>query len=128
MPWRVVERRIGRAGGIKQRAGRQREWDRKYGEDAWMVGYVVDGQFVSQEEAIETIYQRSYAEHFADHPEDLEELIHTAKVLRNPHAIATTGVDLQVPAIMGYLKQRGLDLQGARKWWTSDPTGIARTR
>jgi hypothetical protein len=113
MPWRVVERRIGRAGGIKQRAGRQREWDRKYGEDAWMVGYVVDGRFVSQEEAIETIYERSYAEHFAEHPEDLAELVRTAKVLRNPHALATTGVDLQVPAIMAYLRKRGLELQGS---------------
>ena len=30
MGWRIVERRIGKAGGEKQRAGRQREWDRKY--------------------------------------------------------------------------------------------------
>lgn len=112
MPWRVVERRIGRAGGVKQREGRQREWDRKYGEDAWMVGYVVDGRFVPQDEAIETIYNRSYEQHFTEHPEDLEELLRTAKVLRNPHAMATTGVDLQVPAIMSYLKQRGLTLQG----------------
>lgn len=113
MPWRVVERRIGRAGGVKQRESRQRDWDRKYGEDAWMVGYVIDGCFVPQEEAIETIYNRSYEQHFAEHPEDLAELIQTAKVLRNPHALATTGVDLQVPAIMSYLEQRGLKLQGA---------------
>jgi hypothetical protein len=113
MGWKIVERRIGRAGGVKQREGRQREWDRKYGEDAWMIGYVVDGRFVPQEEAIEIIYNRSYAEHFAEHPEDLEELIRTAKVLRNPHAIATTGVDLQVPAIMSYLKERGLALSGS---------------
>jgi len=59
---------------------------------------------VPQEEAIETIYNRSYEEHFVQHPEDLEELIRTAKVLRNPHAIATTGVDLQVPAIMSYFE------------------------
>lgn len=113
MPWRVVERRIGRAGGVKQREGRQREWDRKYGEDAWMVGYVIDERFVPQEEAIETIYHRSYEQHFAAHPEDLEELIRTARLLRNPHAIATTGVDLQVPAIMAYLKQKGLELRGS---------------
>jgi hypothetical protein len=113
MAWKVVERRIGRAGGVKQLEGRQREWDRKYGEDAWMVGYVIDGGFVPQEEAIGTIYNRSYEQHFAEHPEDLEDLIKTAKVLRNPHAMATTGVDLQVPAIMSYLKQRGLALQGA---------------
>lgn len=29
MGWRVVERRLGKAGGVKQRTGRQREWDRK---------------------------------------------------------------------------------------------------
>lgn len=78
-----------------------------------MIGYVIDGDFVPQEEAIETVYNRSYEEHFAAHPEDLAELIRTAKVLRNPHAIATTGVDLQVPAIMAYLKRQGLELAGA---------------
>ena len=31
MSWQVVKRRIGRAGSEKQRAARQREWDRKYG-------------------------------------------------------------------------------------------------
>ena len=44
MPWRVVERKIGRAGGVKQRTARQREWDRKYGEGNWAVGYVLDGE------------------------------------------------------------------------------------
>ena len=29
MPWKVVERKIGRAGGVKQRTARQREWDRQ---------------------------------------------------------------------------------------------------
>ena len=53
-----------------------------------------------------------YEEHFATHPEDLEELVATAKRLRNPHAEATTGVDLQVPAIMTYLERRGLSLRG----------------
>src|ERR1041384_7495226 len=99
MPWKVVERRIGRAGGVKQRAARQREWDRQYGEDCWAVGYVVDGAFVLQDDAFESIYYKSYEEHFESHPEDLEELVRTAKLLRNPHAEATTGVDLQVPAV-----------------------------
>jgi hypothetical protein len=72
MPWRVVERHIGRAGGLRQRAARQRDWDR----------------------------------------EDLEELIRLARVLRNPHAEATTGVDLQVPAILTYLERHGLRLRG----------------
>jgi hypothetical protein len=112
MPWKVVERKIGRAGGVKQRTARQREWDRKYGEGQWAVGYVTDGEFVLQEDALESIYNRSYEEHFAAHPEDLKELMGLAKSLRNPHAEATTGVDLQVPAIMAYLQRHGLRLLG----------------
>lgn len=99
MPWKVVERKIGRAGGVKQRTTRQREWDQKYGEENWAVGHVVDGAFVLQEDALDSIYNRSYEEHFAAHSPDLEERIRLAKSLRNPHAEATTGVDLQVPAI-----------------------------
>jgi hypothetical protein len=112
MPWVVVERRVGRAGGEKQRTSRQREWDRKYGADAWAVGYVIDGEFVLQEVALESVYYRSYEAHFRDHPDDLEELLTLAKVLRNPHAEATTGVDLQVPAITRYLREHGLELRG----------------
>jgi hypothetical protein len=110
MPWNVVERKIGRAGGMKQRTARQRGWDRKYGEGQWVVGYVIDGAFVLQEAALESIYNRSYEEHFAAHPEDLKEQIRLARSLRNPHAEATTGVDLQVPAIMAYLVRHGLQL------------------
>jgi hypothetical protein len=110
MPWEIVERKIGRAGGIKQRTARQREWDDRYGN--WAVGYVIDGVFVTQEEALESVYYRSYQEHFAEHLGDLDELIRLAKVLRNPHAEATTGVDLQVPAILSYLRRNGLSLTG----------------
>jgi hypothetical protein len=113
MPWEIVERRIGRAGSEKQRAARQRDWDRKYGVDNWAVGYVIDGEFVLQEEALESVYYRSYEAHLDAHPEDLEELIRLAKVLRNPHAEATTGVDLQVPAIMKYLERHERRLQGS---------------
>jgi hypothetical protein len=112
MPWQVVERKIGRAGGVKQREAKQREWDRRYGTDNWAVGYLVDGEFVLQEEALESVYYRSYEAHFQSHPEDLSELLALAKVLRNPHAEATTGVDLQVPAVMKYLERHGLQLQG----------------
>lgn len=111
MPWKIVERKIGKAGGLKQRTSRQREWDRIYGD--WAIGYVIDGEFVTQDDALETVYYKSYEEHFRHHPEDLHELIHLAKTLRNPHAVATTGVDLQVPAIMDYLKRNGLSLLGA---------------
>ena len=112
MSWRVIERRIGRAGGLHQRSERQREWDRKYGEGNWEVGYVLDGAFVPQEQALDSVYYESYREHFAEHPNDLEELIGLAKTLRNPHAEATTGVDLQVPAIMMYLERHDLKLRG----------------
>ena len=112
MPWRVVQRKIGRAGGEKQRAARQREWDRKYGTDNWAIGYVIEGEFVLQEQALESVYYRSYEAHFRDHPEDLRELLALARVLRNPHAEATTGVDLQVPTIMRYLERHGLELRG----------------
>jgi hypothetical protein len=112
MPWKVVERKIGRAGGRKQRTARQREWDRKHGEGQWAVGYVVDGAFILHEDAVESIYNRSYEEHFAAHPDDLEELIRLARSLRNPHAEATTGVDLQVPAILAYLERHELRLLG----------------
>jgi hypothetical protein len=113
MPWRVVDKRIGRAGAVSRRAARQREWDRKYGEGNWEIGYVIDGDFVSQEEALTSIYYESYRVHFEQHPDDLAELIGLAKGLRNPHAEATTGVDLQVPAIRRYLKEHALELRGS---------------
>jgi hypothetical protein len=112
MPWKLVERKLGRAGGVKQQSARQRDWDRKYGDGNWAIGYMIDGDFVLQEEALESIYFRSYEEHFTAHPNDLEELIRTARGLRNPHAEATTSVDLQVPAILNYLRRHGLQLQG----------------
>ncbi|MEM7182266.1 MAG: hypothetical protein AAF518_15230 [Spirochaetota bacterium] len=111
MSWKIVERKIGKAGNLKQRQKRQQEWDRKYGEN-WMIGYKLDGTFISQEDALDSIYYASYAEHFANHPEDLQELVQTAKVLRNPHAESTGGVDLQVPAIMKYLDLHEIQLEG----------------
>ena len=113
MAWVVKERKIGRAGGEKQRTARQRGWDQKYGEGLWAIGYLMDGEFVEQDDAIVSVYNRSYAEHFASHPEDLEILLSTAKLIRNPHSEATTGVDLQVPAIMSYLTENGLKLAGS---------------
>lgn len=112
MPWTIKERKLGRAGDPKQRAARQREWDKKYGPDNWEIGYVLDGEFVRQDDAYSLIYKASYASHFARHPEDLEELIRLAKRLRNPHAEATKGVDLQVPAITEYLLENSLELLG----------------
>ena len=62
--------------------------------------------------ALKSVYYKSYEEHFASHPEGLDGLLAVAKRLRNPHAEATTGVDLQVPAIMTYLERHGLVLRG----------------
>lgn len=112
MSWKITQKKIGRAGGIKARMARQAEWNKTYGEGNWTIGYSIDGIFVLQEEALESIYYESYNNHFKEHPEDLKELIRTAKVLRNPHASATTGVDLQVPAIMDYLKRNNFKLKG----------------
>ena len=112
MGWRIVERRIGKAGGERQQVARQRVWDQLYGEDLWAIGYVIDGEFVRQTDALDSVYYRSYEQHFADHPADLDELVALARVLRNPHAEATTGVDLQVPAILEYLRRHGRALQG----------------
>jgi len=113
MAWKIIERKIGKAGGLKQRTQRQREWDKKYGDGNWETGYVIEGVFVSQEEAFDTVYCKSYQEHFTNNPEDLEELINLACKLRNPHAEATTGVDLQVPAIMKYLDDNNMKLKGS---------------
>ncbi len=60
MGWKIIQKRIGRAGSLKQRTGRQREWDRLYGESNWAIGYKVAGEFILQEEALERIYYRSY--------------------------------------------------------------------
>jgi len=111
MPWKIVERRIGKAGNLKQRQKRQKEWNQKYGEN-WMIGYKVDGEFISQDEALETIYYESYKLHFENNPDDLKELINIAKKLENPHSKLTKGVDLQVPAIMNYLERHNLELLG----------------
>ncbi len=110
--WKVVERKIGKAGALKRRMAKQREWDRRFGEGMWSVGYVIDGAFEPYERALELVYQASYDAFLDDHPELVDALCRTARVLRNPHAEATTGVDLQVPAILDYLGRRGLELKG----------------
>ncbi len=112
MSWKIVERKLGRAGDLKQQHKRQKQWNQKYGQDEWLIGYVLDGEFVAQEEALDSIYYQSYVAHFEKHPNDLQELLTLAKTLRNPHALATGGTDLQVPAIVRYLKEQNLSLQG----------------
>lgn len=115
MPWTVIKRKLGPAGSLSMRRARQRDWDKKYGEGLWAVGYIIHDCFVSSDEAIDEIYNKSYEQHFERHPQDLEELIHTAKALTNPHADAGRGVDLQVPAIHHCLVKWGLTLQGSER-------------
>lgn len=112
MPWKIIKRKLGRAGGLKQRSARQRKWDQQFGEGMWTIGYLIDGDFVEQEEAIHSVYNKSYEAYFEAQPEEIAELIAIAKKLRNPHAEATSSVDLQVPAIMAYLGKKGLVLSG----------------
>src|SRR5579884_1914847 len=106
---RAAHRACGRATATH---GTARQRDRRHGDGRRQVGYVLGGSFAPQEEALESVYYRSDAEHFPAHPDDLDELIRVARVLRNPHAKATTGVDLQVPAILAYLERHGLKLRG----------------
>ena len=116
MGWRVVERKLGKAGALKRRMARQREWDRRFGEGMWSVGYVLEGEFVAYERALEVIYQASYDAFLDGHPELRARLCAVARTLRNPHAEATTGVDLQVPAILDHLERRGLRLADIGSW------------
>ncbi len=112
MSWEIVARKIGRAGNPKQQAMQQNIWDEKYGEGNWAIGYFWEDEFLTSEEAFQKIYFPSYAKHFEKYPQDLSFLVQNAKKLRNPHAEATKGVDLQVPAIMQYLKNQNLQLEG----------------
>lgn len=113
MAWNIVQRRLGRAGGEKERLRRQREWDRTLGDGMWEIGYVIEGEFVPQRDAVDSVYYLSYKMYLESHPETLELLIKTAKSLRNPHALATSGVDLQVPAITRFLHEHKIELQGS---------------
>jgi hypothetical protein len=60
MPWRVVERKIGRAGGMKQRTARQRAWDRKHGERQWAGGAEGGGALPSRD-IIQVVPDRKHA-------------------------------------------------------------------
>jgi len=54
----LVAAGVSRAGGVKQRTARQREWDEKYGASQWAVGYTIDAAFVLQDAALESIEMR----------------------------------------------------------------------
>ncbi len=84
MPWTIIERRLVRAGDRKRQQNGQREWTKTYGENR-AVGYVLNGELVLQEDALEQVYVKSYEEHFAL-PRYLDALCALAKTLRNPHS------------------------------------------
>jgi hypothetical protein len=79
MPWNIQERKLGRAGDPRQRAARQREWDRKYGPDNWEIGFVLDGEFVRQDTAFQSVYCAGYAAHFERQPEVLTQMTSATK-------------------------------------------------
>ncbi len=80
MTWHIQKRRLGRAGGLKERMARQRQWDQTYGDGMWEIGYLINGDFVPQRDALDSIYTQSYRQHFDQHPEDLQELIQLGSV------------------------------------------------
>ena len=65
MPWKIVERKVGRAGGVKQRNARQQEWDRKYGD--WAVGYVIDGEGSCRTEFPACVWRTNTPSEFRSH-------------------------------------------------------------
>lgn len=115
MSYQIIEK-IGRAGGFKNREAVQKEWDNLYGEGNWTVGYVYNNQAYTREEALNTFYNQSYLEFIKNNFKKINsDLIQIASELFNPHAVFTTGVDLQVPAVMNALNQLNVELQGHKK-------------
>ncbi len=58
MAWIIVKRKLGRAGGKGEREKRQEQWNKKYGEGLWAIGYVVNDTFMMQEECLDMVYTR----------------------------------------------------------------------
>lgn len=115
MSYQIIEK-IGRAGGFKKREAIQKEWDATYGKGNWIVGYVYNNTCYTREEALELFYNQSYVEFIKTHFKKIEvELLQVASELFNPHALFTTGVDLQVPAVMKALEELKAPLTGSKK-------------
>ncbi len=110
MSYRIVERGIGRAGGLEARESRQAEWNAKYGKGKWVTGYDFDGRFYPYEEAVDRLYNRSYNMHFDAHPEDMQELCERASYLCNSHSQRTGSTDLQVPAVLKCAQERNMEI------------------
>lgn len=115
MTWTIKQRKLGPAGPPHARNRRQRGWDQTYGPDRWAVGYVVEGDFLLREDALESVYYASYQAFFDAHPEIVEILRTTARELHNPHAEHTGGVDLQVWAVQRYLLEHDIALEGSER-------------
>ncbi|QUH21918.1 hypothetical protein [Alkaliphilus sp. B6464] len=112
--FRIVKK-IGRAGGPKNREKSKNEWDKKYGVGKWKVVYQYNNEIYTREQALEKFYNRSYYEYLKNHPTTLNNLCNMANSLYNPHADATGGVDLQVPAVYKALEHLNKSLQGAQR-------------
>lgn len=131
---KAVEK-IGRAGGVFKRKKQQLEWDNTYGKGNWQVGYVWKGETYTREEALEKFYNASYLNYMRNNPHLVKEVCQSAKELFNAHAIFTTGVDLQVPAVLQALEALGEKLKGHKmisigsyqvKRWTPEIEVLAK--
>jgi hypothetical protein len=108
---KIIEK-LGRAGGPEKREKARVEWNKKYGEGNWEIVYFYNGKIYSRDEAMEEFYNKSYYEYLKNHEETLDKLCNMAAMLYNPHAEATEGVDLQVPAVLRSIEELGRKLQG----------------
>lgn len=109
--YKIVERKIGRAGNRQQIAKKQEVWNKKYGEGNWLTGYEIDGQFRTREFVIREIYDESYFIFLDANPEVVKELVNSGGVY-NPHAILSNSFDIQAATVERYMQSRGLSFEG----------------
>lgn len=110
----IIEK-LGRAGGPKNRQKKKEEWDRKYGEGNWEIVYFYNNKIYTREEALSEFYNKSYYIFLKNNPNITMRLCLLARELYNPHAEATGGVDLQVPAVLEALDRLGRELTGKER-------------
>lgn len=114
MKYKIVEK-LDRAGGFKNRERKHKEWDLKYGENNWEVVYKYKDKILSQEEALDEYYNKSYFVFMKSNPSLVQKLCNTTKQIYNPHALNTRSVDLQCPAVLIALKKLGYTLKGTER-------------
>lgn len=114
MGFQIVEK-VGRAGNFNKRKSQADRWDQQYGENNWEIVYFYLGKIYLREEALEEFYNKSYYEYLNKNSNIAKELCLQASEIYNPHAEATTGVDLQCPAVSKALEKLRLKLAGNRR-------------